>query len=66
VKRDELAGHFIGVLLVLAMLSCAAAFETPGASEAEPSAFEANVALATPEASAPDAWGFHPNVAFSP
>lgn len=65
-KQDDLAGHFIGVLLVLAMLSCAAAFETPSASEPEPSAFEANVALATPDASAPDAWGFWTTVALSP
>jgi hypothetical protein len=65
-EPDDLAGHFIGILLVLAMLSCAAAFRVPEASEPEPSAFEENAASAAPEAAETQPPAFSPSVAFSP
>lgn len=65
-KHDEMAGHFVGILLVLAMLSCAAAFQAPAASEPDTSAFEENAAAATPDASDPEPPPFSPYVAFSP
>ena len=65
-KHDEMAGHFVGILLVLAMLSCAAAFGTGGASEPEPSAFEDNAAADAPEAPDAGPQAAIPYVAFSP
>ena len=49
-ENDETAGHCVGILLVLAMLSCAAAFEAPAAREPERAAFERNAACAAPDA----------------
>lgn len=63
-KHDEMAGHFVGILLVLAMLSCAAAFQAPAASEPDTSAFEENAADA--DASDPGPPPFIPYVALSP
>lgn len=65
-KEDELAGHSVGVLLVLAMLSCAAAFETPAASEPDTSAFEENAAATPPDASPSGPFGFTPYVVLGP
>lgn len=57
-KHDEMAAHFVGILLVLAMLSCAAALNAPAASDAETFAFEDNAA--------PDASPSSPPLALSP
>ena len=65
-KHDEMAGHYVGILLVLAMLSCAAAFGTPGPSEADTSAFEETAAAGGFDASEPGPPPFSPYVAFSP
>lgn len=65
-KQDEMAGHFVGILLVLAMLSCAAAFQTPLASEPDTSAFEENATAGAPDASEPQPPAFSPYLAFSP
>lgn len=65
-KHDELAGHFVGVLLVLAMLSCAAAFQAPMASEPDTTAFEEIAATAGSDASEPGPPPFTPYVAYSP
>lgn len=45
-KSNDVTGHLVGVLLVLAMLSCAAAFSTGEPTEAEASAFEVNAMFA--------------------
>lgn len=65
-KQDEMAGHFVGILLVLAMLSCAAAFQAPVASEPDTFAFEDNAAPADADASDPGPPPFIPYVALSP
>jgi len=62
-KHDEMAGHYVGILLVLALLSCAAAFGTPGP---DTSAFEENAAAGGLDASEPGPPPFSPYVAFSP